>query len=285
MSRINPARELSLEELRLLRAGTSAELEVFVHGALCISYSGRCLLSSYMTGRDANRGHCAHPCRYRYQLLEETRPGEYFPVEEDSRGTYIFNSKDLCLLDRLPQLVALGIDALKIEGRMKSLFYVGGVVRVYRAALDYLAALPAAAWQDPAAIALPDEFGEEIARIGTRGLSHNFFDAKPGAGEMIYHRPRQGQSFEPVAVVVEVGRGEVTVEFRNQVGLGEEIEYMERGLVVQRVMLAAMSGDEGGAVAQANPGNRLKVVTEPPLRGVEIDGLLRRRKKTSPHGG
>ncbi len=285
VSRINPARELSLEELRLLRAGTSAELEVFVHGALCISYSGRCLLSSYMTGRDANRGHCAHPCRYRYQLLEETRPGEYFPVEEDSRGTYIFNSKDLCLLDRLPQLVALGIDALKIEGRMKSLFYVGGVVRVYRAALDYLAALPAAAWQDPAAIALPDEFGEEIARIGTRGLSHNFFDAKPGAGEMIYHRPRQGQSFEPVAVVVEVGRGEVTVEFRNQVGLGEEIEYMERGLVVQRVMLAAMSGDEGGAVAQANPGNRLKVVTEPPLRGVEIDGLLRRRKKTSPHGG
>ena len=285
VSRINPARELSLEELRLLRAGTDAELEVFVHGALCISYSGRCLLSSYMTGRDANRGHCAHPCRYRYQLVEETRPGEYFPVEEDSRGTYIFNSKDLCLLDRLPQLVALGIDALKIEGRMKSLFYVGGVVRVYRAALDYLAALPAQAWRDPATIALPEAFREEIARIGTRGLSRNFFDGPPGAGEMIYDSPRQGQSYEPVAVVVEAGAGAVTVEFRNQVRRGEEVEYMERGLAVQPVVLTAMASEEGGAVAQANPGNRLTVVTEPPLIGVEVDALLRRRKKAKPHGG
>ena len=133
VSRLNLARELSLAEICTIRETVSAELEVFVHGALCISYSGRCMLSSYMTGRDANQGNCAQPCRYSYTLVEEKRPKEFFHVEEDRRGTYIFNSKDLCLLRRLPELVAAGIDAIKIEGRMKSIFYVGGVIRVLAA--------------------------------------------------------------------------------------------------------------------------------------------------------
>lgn len=178
--RLNLARELSLEEIRRVRQHTSGELEVFVHGALCISYSGRCMLSNYMTGRDANRGHCAHPCRFSYALVEEKRPGEYYPVEEDQRGTYIFNSKDLCLLEMLPQLVSLGVDSLKIEGRMKSIFYVGGVVRVYRAALDYLRNLPQEAWLEPEKITLPNQFLEEIHRTGTRGATENFISGRPG---------------------------------------------------------------------------------------------------------
>ena len=160
--RINLARELSLAEIRTIRESCTAEIEVFVHGALCISYSGRCLLSHYLTGRDANRGLCAQPCRYRYALVEEQRPGQWYPIEEDERGAYIFNAKDLCLLGRLPELIAAGVDALKIEGRMKSLFYVGSAVRVYRAALDFLRTLDTGDWRRPEEIVLP---GELLTRV------------------------------------------------------------------------------------------------------------------------
>lgn len=275
--RLNLARELSLAELRTIREKCPGQLEVFVHGALCISYSGRCLLSSYMTGRDANRGHCAHPCRYKYALVEETRPGQYFPVEEDERGTYIFNSKDLCLLELLPQLLSLSVDALKIEGRMKSIFYVGGVVRVYRAALDWLLGLPQEAWQAPENIVLPPSYAEEIRRMGTRGASENFLLTPPGGGEMIYGTPREGQSYEPVAVVLEADTAPL-VEFRNRLRLGEEVEYMERGLVVQQTRVVALVDGEGGAVETANPGNHLHLHTEPPLVAVEPHAILRRRK-------
>jgi U32 family peptidase len=138
VTRLNLARELGLEEIRAIRAATGIELEAFVHGALCISYSGRCMLSNYFTGRNANQGDCAHPCRYSYALVEEKRPGQYFPVEEDERGTYIFNSRDLCLLGQLPALIDAGVDSIKIEGRMKSVGYVGAVVRIYRLALDWI---------------------------------------------------------------------------------------------------------------------------------------------------
>ena len=137
-SRIVTARELSLEEIRGLRANIpeSLELEVFVHGAMCISYSGRCLLSSYLAGRDANKGACTHPCRWKYAVVEETRPGEYMPVEENERGTYIFNSRDLCMIDHLPDLYAAGIDSFKVEGRMKTALYVAVCARTYRMAMD-----------------------------------------------------------------------------------------------------------------------------------------------------
>lgn len=277
VARLNLARELSLAELRTIRKRCPGQLEVFVHGALCISYSGRCLLSSYMTGRDANRGHCAHPCRYKYALVEETRPGQYFPVEEDGRGTYIFNSKDLCLLELLPQLLSIPVDAVKIEGRMKSIFYVGGVVRVYRAALEYLMDLPEEAWQVPEDIVLPPYFAEEIGRIGTRGASENFLLSPPGPAEMIYGTPREGQSYEPVAVVLEADTDPL-VEFRNRLRLGEEVEYMERGLAVQQTRVVALIDVEGVAVDVANPGNHLRLHTEPPLVAVEAHGILRRRK-------
>jgi putative protease len=136
VKRLNLARELSLQEIAAIRASVELELEVFVHGAMCMAYSGRCLLSAGLSGRSANRGTCSHPCRWKYSLQEESRPGEYFPIEEDERGTYIFNSRDLCLINHLPELINAGVDSLKIEGRMKSLYYVAAVTRIYRAALD-----------------------------------------------------------------------------------------------------------------------------------------------------
>ncbi len=275
--RLNLARELSLPEITQIRAQTTGELEIFVHGALCISYSGRCMLSNYMTGRDANRGHCAHPCRFSYALVEEKRPGEYFPVEEDERGTYIFNSKDLCLLEMLPQLVTAGVDSLKIEGRMKSIFYVGGVVRVYRAALDYLRSLPIAAWDDPAAIRLPELFMAEISRIGTRGMTQNFITERPGSSEMLYLSSRAIQSYEPVAVILQPGHRPL-VELRNQVLVGEQVEYMNRGIDVQSITITDMRDEEGHSVEKANPGNRLFIVTEPELQMGETNGILRRKK-------
>ena len=276
--RLNLARELSLEEIRLIRRQTAGELEIFVHGALCISYSGRCMLSNYMTGRDANRGHCAHPCRFSYALVEEKRPGEYFPVEEDQRGTYIFNSKDLCLLQMLPQLVAVGVDSLKIEGRMKSIFYVGGVVRIYRAALDYLAALPEEAWQNPEAIHLPGVFMEEICRTGTRGMTENFISSRPGGSEMLYQSSRATQGCEPVAVILQSGKVPL-VEVRNQVAVGEEVEYMGRGIAVQSLTLVGLRDEEGNSLEKAHPGNRVYFSTVPEIEEGEAHAILRRQKR------
>ena len=187
VKRLNLARELSLAEISRIRQATETELEIFVHGALCISYSGRCLLSLYLTGRDANQGNCAHPCRYHYRLEEEKRPGQFFPVEEDSRGTYIFNAKDLCLLNRLPELIRAGADSLKIEGRMKSVYYVGAITRLYRAALDFWAVQGVP--QTASEMRLPESFREELLKIGSRGYTENFFDQHPTDDDMLYNGP------------------------------------------------------------------------------------------------
>ena len=273
--RLNLARELSLAEITEVRQAVTADLEIFVHGALCISYSGRCMLSNYMTGRDANKGHCAHPCRYSYTLTEEKRPGQYFPVEEDERGTYIFNSKDLCLLRRLPELIAAGVDSIKIEGRMKSLFYVGGVVRVYRAALDYLAGLPSADWEDPAAIRLPEKFMLELAATGTRGASENFFDEPPGPQNMLYGSSRAPVRVEPVAVVLSVTDC-LLVEARNPLEIGDEIAYLDRSIEPQQVVVRGMVDEQGQEQVRANPGNRICLQTDPSVRGAAVHGMLRR---------
>lgn len=277
VARLNLARELSLGEIQEIRKAVATELEIFVHGALCISYSGRCMLSSYLTGRDANQGSCAHPCRFSYALVEEKRPDEYFPVEEDGRGTYIFNSKDLCLLEMLPQLVASGVDSLKIEGRMKSIFYVGGVVRIYRAALDYLADLPAEAWEQPDKIQMPHFFVDEIRRTGTRGMTENFMTSSPGASEMIYNSSRVEQEYEPVAVVRETA-GDLVVEIRNTVQAGEEIEYMDRGMQQTKTRITRMVDFDGVEHQRAHPGNRLQFQLEPELDVVEVHGIFRRKK-------
>ncbi len=279
-SRLNLARELSLPEISEIRRHVCGELEIFVHGALCISYSGRCMLSNYMTGRDANQGNCAHPCRYSYALTEEKRPGQYFPVEEDERGTYIFNSKDLCLLERLPELVAAGVNSLKIEGRMKSIFYVGGVVRIYRAALDFLATLPADAWREPAAISLPSIFRQEIAKTGTRGTTENFIDQRPGSGEMVYHTSREEQTVHPVAVIREEGEHPL-VEIRNVMESGDIIEYMLPGIETISLTVVTMRDEKGVVTQRANPGNRVFLTTAPLLSNGTKNSILRRQDRTA----
>jgi len=210
VARLNVARELSLVEIAEIRKSLdeTTMVEVFVHGALCISYSGRCLLSYYFTGRDANRGECAHPCRYKYVLQEEKRPDQYFPVEEDEHGTYIFNSKDLCLLSKLPQLIGYGVDSLKIEGRMKSVYYVGAVVRIYRAALDYIAQNIEEALTNNRMISLPPIYMDELMKVGTRGYTDNFAFGPPGAEDMLYDRSRTDQEYVPVGIVQGFGRSE-----------------------------------------------------------------------------
>ncbi len=273
--RINLAREMGLEEIRTIRqAAPEIGLEIFVHGALCISYSGRCLLSSYLTGRNSNLGDCAHPCRYSYSLLEEKRPGQYFPVEEDKRGTYIFNSRDLCLLLRLPELAAAGVDSVKIEGRMKSVGYVGAAVRVYRAALDYIQERreAGAAWEE---IVLPPVFAAEAAKVGTRGQTENFFSSPPSSSAMLYDRIREIQPFAPVGIVR--GADPLLLETRNALEIGDQIEYLGRTLEPEVCTVLAMTAADGTAVRRVNPGCVVAPELAPAPAGVEVNALFRKQ--------
>ena len=274
VSRLNLAREMSLAEIRAIRAAVSCKIELFVHGALCISYSGRCMLSLYLTGRDANQGDCAHPCRYKYALTEEKRPGQYFPVEEDDHGTYIFNAKDLCLLNRLPDLIAAGADSLKIEGRMKSVYYVGATVRLYRAALDHLAGNH---WRGP----LPVGFAEELEKIGTRGHSENFLDGPPQADDMLYDGVTVRQEFAPVGIVREAGEAPL-VEARNPIRPGDAIEYLDHGLRNRPFRIAALHDAEGNELAQANPNQLIRLTTNATGLSLSQNGLLRKRLPATP---
>jgi len=271
--RLNLARELGLEEIRAIRAATGVELEVFVHGALCISYSGRCMLSNYFTGRNANLGDCAHPCRYSYAVVEEKRPGHYFPVEEDERGTYIFNSRDLCLLHHLPSLVDAGVDAIKIEGRMKSVGYVGAVVRLYRLALEWIRE-QLLSGQPAVSLTLPEAFDNELSKIGTRGQTENFFRARPSFADMLYDRMRFEQKFVPVGIVRAVEP--LLIETRHVLNCGDHIEYLGPSIEPDTVTVSAMHLEDGTPMSRANPGNLVVVRTDPPLRHVEPHALLRK---------
>lgn len=269
VKRLNLARELSLAEITQIRQATGAELEIFVHGALCISYSGRCLLSLYLTGRDANQGNCAHPCRYHYRLEEEKRPGQFFPVEEDSRGTYIFNAKDLCLLHRLPDLIRGGADSLKIEGRMKSVYYVGAITRLYRAALDYWGAQGLDA-------ALPESFREELLKIGSRGYTENFFDQPPSTADMLYDGPMISYDYAPVGIVRQAGTQPV-IETRNPIAKGDRVEYLDRGLNNTAHTVLSLSGPNGAQLTQANPNSLITLTLDPAPAVCENNGLFRKK--------
>ncbi len=273
--RLNLARELSLIEIQAIRAAIAAEIEIFVHGALCISYSGRCLLSLYLTGRDANQGDCAHPCRYSYRLEEERRPGQFFPVEENSRGTFIFNAKDLCLLKRLPALLAVGVDSLKIEGRMKSVYYVGAIVRLYRAALDFLAEkdLPASAGLP----LLPEAFSDELGKIGSRGYTENFLDHPPAPEDMLYNGPKISYDYAPIGIVHRGGEAPL-IETRNPIEPGEQIEYLGPGLENSTYEINAIIDPNGRPLARANPNSLVTLVTTPAATGWQQHALVRKRR-------
>lgn len=273
--RINLARELGLTEIRAIRAATTLELEVFVHGALCIAYSGRCLLSTYLTGRHANQGDCAHPCRYSYALVEEKRPGQYFPVEEDKRGTYIFNVRDLCLLGHLPALVEAGVDAIKIEGRMKSAGYIGAVVRVYRLALDWLRQRLSSG-QSPLDCQVPEAFHHELSKIGTRGQTENFFMTAPSADDMLHDTMRLQQHSVPVGIVR--ATGPTLIETRHALMIGDQIECLHpEHIEPAQVTVIALHLEDGTPIHRANPGNRIVLTTAPPLESITPHTLLRKQ--------
>ncbi|MFZ5986321.1 MAG: peptidase U32 family protein [Bacillota bacterium] len=223
VKRIVLARELSLKEIKEIREQVpdSLELEVFIHGAMCISYSGRCLLSNYMAGRDSNRGQCAHPCRWKYYLVEEKRPGEYLPVLENERGTFIFNSKDLCMIEHLPQIIESGAASLKIEGRMKSSFYVATVVKAYREALD-------AYYEGKDNYKFNPKWLEELSKASHREYTTGFYFDKPDSEGQIYHTSSYIRGYDFIGVVLEYDKtsGVAKVEQRNRMFTGDEIEVV-----------------------------------------------------------
>ncbi len=219
VKRIVLARELSAQEIKEIRQKVSGELEIFVHGAMCMSYSGRCLLSNYLTGRDANRGECAQPCRWGYALVEEKRPGQYFPIEEDQRGSYIFNSYDLSLLQHIPQVAGLGVNSLKIEGRMKSINYVATVVKAYREALD-------AYYTDPGEYQVNPAWAADIAKVSHREYSTGFLFGRPGADAHNLNSSGYTRDYDFVGLVLayDPEKGMALVEQRNKFSLGDKLE-------------------------------------------------------------
>ena len=266
--RVVLARELSREEICEIRRHTSVELELFVHGAMCISYSGRCLLSSYFTGRDANRGSCAQSCRWKYALVESSRPGEYYPVEEDERGTYIMNSKDLCLLPYLDEIVDAGIDSLKIEGRMKSVHYVASVVKAYRMALD--ACLTGGSYE------VQEAWMTELGKVSHRAYTTGFFLGKTTEADQIYGWSSYEQTSDFVGLVrsYDAENRLATVEQRNNMKLGQEIEVFQPVGASFRQELAEMWNEEGEEITAApHPQQLVRIRMAQP---VEPDSILRR---------
>lgn len=222
-TRVVSARELSLEEIKEIRAHIPDDLEIetFIHGAMCISYSGRCLLSNYFTGRDANRGACTHPCRWKYAVVEETRPGEYMPVYENERGTYIFNSKDLCMIEHIPEILEAGIDSLKIEGRMKTALYVATVARTYRKAIDDYQKDPALYEKN-----MP-WYLEQISNCTYRQFTTGFFFGKPSDESQIYDSNTYVKEYTYLGIIGEERDGTYRIEQRNKFSVGEKIEVMK----------------------------------------------------------
>lgn len=259
------ARELSLAEIQEIRQAVDVELEVFVHGAMCVSYSGRCLLSDYLTGRQANRGECTQPCRWRYALLEETRPGMYLPLEEDGRGSYIFNSRDLCLLADLPALVAAGVDSFKIEGRMKSVHYVATVTQVYRKALDCCLRNPA-----PHQPFCSQTTGQvELGKVSHRPYTRGFLAGRPGQEPAVSYR----RDYTFVGVVRDYDRdGQFAViEVRNRVQPGDFLEFTGPATPVFFTVVNEIWDENGVPLAQANrPHQLIKLKVPRPLAPLDL---------------
>lgn len=245
--RVVTARELSMEEIADIRKHIPDDLEIetFVHGAMCISYSGRCLLSNFFTGRDANRGACTHPCRWKYAVVEETRPGEYLPVYENERGTYIFNSKDLCMIEHIPELVEAGIDSLKIEGRMKTALYVATVARTYRKAIDDY-------FTDPK---LYEKnmywYQAEISKCTYRQFTTGFYFGKPDENTQIYDNNTYVNEYIYLGIVEAVKDNLCRIEQRNKFCVGDTIEIMKPDGTNVPVTVEAMYTDDGESVDSA----------------------------------
>ena len=237
--RVVLAREMSLDEIREIREKCAVDLEMFMHGAMCISYSGRCLLSNYFTGRDSNRGSCAQSCRWKYALVEETRPGKYFPIEEDDRGTYIMNSKDMCLMPHIKDVIESGVDSLKIEGRMKSVHYAASVTKAYRLAIDSYFA-------DPENFTVKQEWLDELEKVSHRAYTTGFYYHQPDADDQIYGKTSYDQTSDFVGLVrsYDAATGYAVVEQRNNMKAGQEIEVFQPTGPLYRQKITSMIDDE-----------------------------------------
>ena len=271
--RVVSARELSMEELRQIREHIPDELEIetFVHGAMCISYSGRCLLSNYFTGRDANQGACTHPCRWKYSIMEESRPGEYFPVYENERGTFIFNSKDLCMIEHIPDLIHAGIDSFKIEGRMKTALYVATVARTYRKAIDdYL--------KDPALYEknMP-WYQEQISNCTYRQFTTGFFYGKPTQEAQSYDNNTYIKEYTYLGIVGETNEeGKYCISQRNKFSVGEQIEVMKPNGDNIEVTVKSIQDEEGNQMESAPHPKQILYID----LGIKLDryDILRRKE-------
>lgn len=289
--RVVTARELSMAELKEIRekAPADLEMETFIHGAMCISYSGRCLLSNYFTGRDANRGACTHPCRWKYAIVEETRPGEYMPVYENERGTYIFNSKDLCMIEHIPELIDSGIDSFKIEGRMKTALYVATVARTYRKAIDDYLESPELYRENM------DWYLDQISNCTYRQFTTGFFFGKPDESAQIYDNNTYVKEYTYLGIIGEcTADGLYRIEQRNKFSVGEQIEIMkpdgrnipavvrrivdEEGQEMQsaphpkQVLYIELAAAENGALSEAD-------VSEQDNHAAELYDILRRKEE------
>ena len=256
--RVILARELSKEEIAEVGEKSDIDREIFIHGAMCISYSGRCLLSNYMVGRDANRGKCAHSCRWKYHLVEEQRPGEYYPVVEDDNGTYIMNSKDLNLMEYIPELMELNVESLKIEGRMKSLHYVTTIVGTYRKAIDKYFA-------DPANYELKKEWLNELKKVSHRGYTTGFFNGKPDETDHNYESSAYRREYDFMGVVRDYDQAEklAVVEVRNKYFKGDMIEIIGPGIETIETKVDFIINEEGNRVNEApHPKELIKIPVE-----------------------
>ena len=270
--RVVMARELSLKEVAdiIKEVGDSIEVETFAHGAMCMSYSGRCLLSNYMTGRDANMGDYAQPCRYKYHLVEEKRPGEYFPIEEHDEGTFIMNSKDLCMIEHIDEMIEAGIASLKIEGRVKSEYYLATVIRSYRMAID-------AYYRDPENYKYDPSLLEEIKKVSHRDFTTGFFFGQANENSQVYKDNSYIRGYDFVGIVLDYDEETkiATIEQRNRVFVGEEIEIFGPGVKHFDYKIEKMLDDKDREIDVANKAKQIfKIKIDQPIK----KGFILRRE-------
>lgn len=264
IQRVNAARELSLEEIRQIVGETDLEMEAFVHGAMCISYSGRCLLSTFLTSRDSNRGMCSQPCRWNYFVMEETRPGQYMPIAEDERGTYLFNSRDLCMIEHLPEMIAAGIQALKIEGRMKGIHYLATVVNVYRQALDAYYSKGDRYCVDP-------RWRDELNTVSNREYCTGFYfkDPRQILPNATNRLADSGHRFV-AKVIGQSGSGLMDIEVRNKLYQNDSVAIIRKGKPAQQDRVRRIIDSQNRIVGFAQPGSRVSVAMDATYQAMDL---------------
>lgn len=271
--RVVLARELSMEDIATLRAKTPKDLDIecFVHGAMCVSFSGRCLLSNYLVGRDSNRGDCAQPCRWKYHVVEETRPGVYFPIEQDDKGTYIMNARDMCMIEHIPELVNAGVTSLKIEGRAKSAYYTAAVTNAYRAAVDEFMKNPTDDFK------VSPWISEEMRKVSYREYCTGFYFGSPIENAEIYYEGGYRREWDVVAVCEKWENGELFAVQRNKFLDGDELEIVEPGCEPFKVKVKALRNEAGELIESAPHATmKLSFLCE---REVKSGAIIRKQKE------